>query len=419
MERELPPFSLRGRVDLSDREFERLLGYPPEARPEGPTLDLMREARAWFEQQGRPWVTARVCALQSVDDGVIRLGGGGVLNSGVLAARFAAAEAGDLVALAASAGSEVVEEVARLWATDRPDAAFVLDSYASAYVEEIVRIASVDLCEWAEPQAMAVLPRYSPGYEGWPLTDQAAVLDALLSAPSAPLPGPLRILSTGMLEPTKSQLSVFGLTRSAEALTLLEELCPCLSCSMVDCRYRRAPQRDPVAVSVPEVTVEPEPWPRDGESPPRVSRGYAFPRKALERWQREYLRLDVADDGSVAARFLYQGNTCGNMGKEFTILFEVELDRNITGLSVAAARCLPAAEGNGYRATCAALERPATFLSEIEKEQPFVGRCLDDVLEWEPDTTPSGCLCDRSDRDHKWRIVLQTLHFALREREAD
>ena len=73
MERELPPFSLRGRVDLSDREFERLLGYPPEARPEGPTLDLMREARAWFEQQGRPWVTARVCALQSVDDGVIRL----------------------------------------------------------------------------------------------------------------------------------------------------------------------------------------------------------------------------------------------------------------------------------------------------------------------------------------------------------
>ena len=38
---------------------------------------------------------------------------------------------------------------------------------------------------------------------------------------------------------------------------------------------------------------------------------------------------------------------------------------------------------------------------------------LDDLLEWSPVTSPSACLCTQASRDHKWRIVLHTIHYAL------
>ena len=52
-------------------------------------------------------------------------------------------------------------------------------------------------------------------------------------------------------------------------------------------------------------------------------------------------------------------------------------------------------------------------MEKISQPPALPGNRLDKVLEWEPPASPAGCLCSQSSRDHKWRIVLQTLHYSL------
>ena len=49
----------------------------------------------------------------------------------------------------------------------------------------------------------------------------------------------------------------------------------------------------------------------------------------------------------------------------------------------------------------------------LEANRPATGQLLDDLLAWNPETNPAGCLCTRANQDHKWRMVLHTIHFAL------
>ena len=44
---------------------------------------------------------------------------------------------------------------------------------------------------------------------------------------------------------------------------------------------------------------------------------------------------------------------------------------------------------------------------------PLLGRPLDEALDWGPRSSPSACLCTQASRNHKWRIVLQTIHYGL------
>jgi len=39
------------------------------------------------------------------------------------------------------------------------------------------------------------------------------------------------------------------------------------------------------------------------------------------------------------------------------------------------------------------------------------------VLAWNAAQSAAGCYCELSDRLHKWRLVLETIHYALVERE--
>jgi len=399
-------------------------------------------------------------ALRSPD---IFLEGGVRLRSKTLAGQLSQAGAHAVCIVAVSAGSAVSREVEQRWAADRLDESFVLDAYASGVVEELVRRAAVRLCDWAEPNGEVVLPHYSPGYDGWELDDQKTLLEVVSRADGA-LPGPLRALSSGMLEPTKSLLGLFGLTRDASVLSRAPDLCPCTRCSLNSCQYRRAPfaketrsrpqsqatfsgpreagpRQDgaPVArtpgahrfetlASSASASTGPEtPSVQEAPAAPEISAvaeasnsrteaptdAYAFPAKALARWTKEYLQLDTAADGTIVASFRYNGNTCGNMGRPLKFDFTVRLSPGPVGLVVESCGCEPAIEGSSYQAMCAYIQDGDSFLQTIRAEKPLLGCLLEQVLEWNPVTTPSGCLCGREDRDHKWRIVLQTIHYAI------
>jgi hypothetical protein len=164
-------------------------------------------------------------------------------SSARLRSQFNAAGAHDATLVAVSAGAECEAEAARRWQDGKPDEYFFLESYGSAVVENLVAIAAGRICSWADKNGLGVLPHYSPGYAGWPISDQLALWKIIADDNNHRPPGKLHVMDSGMLQPKKSLLAVFGLTRHREKISAGSHLIPCVNCVLPDCSYRRAPYR--------------------------------------------------------------------------------------------------------------------------------------------------------------------------------
>jgi hypothetical protein len=105
-----------------------------------------------------------------------------------------------LVLIAVSAGPEPEAEAAARWAGEEPDRYYFLECFAAAAVEALLAEAR---------DRLGVQRHYCPGFRGWPVTDNQVLLEALEAAGA--LPGPLAVLSSGMLKPKKSQLALCAL----------------------------------------------------------------------------------------------------------------------------------------------------------------------------------------------------------------
>ncbi|HSE43202.1 MAG TPA: hypothetical protein VLH08_20760, partial [Acidobacteriota bacterium] len=77
----------------------------------------------------------------------------------------------------------------------------------------------------------------SPGCGTWDLGDQHILMRLLAGAESGEI-GPLKLLSSGALEPQHSVMAVMGVTHRNFALTP-EMLCR--SCDLTSCSFRRVP----------------------------------------------------------------------------------------------------------------------------------------------------------------------------------
>jgi len=53
----------------------------------------------------------------------------------------------------------------------------------------------------------------------------------------------------------------------------------------------------------------------------------------------------------------------------------------------------------------------------IEREKPLLGQKLNDVIAWQRPLNGAGCYCEPNSRKHKWGLVLETIHYALVQRE--
>ena len=152
----------------------------------------------------------------------------------------------------------------------------------------------------------------------------------------------------------------------------------------------------------------------DREEPPR----YAFPETALRKWAGKRLSIDAFPDDRLSAKFRFDGSTCTNMGIPFAFDLTVVLRAESAGTHlIEACTALPAAGDRGHRAMCGYLDGADSFLATISTFKLPVGRTLDEMVEWAPNTSPAGCVCTPTNMNHKWQIVLQTLHFALRNGE--
>ena len=380
-------------VEVAEAEYRRLLGYPPDATLSERACELAAWAREWYGCHGRPWIYAREAGDLNLEGGAVRIEGI-PFHAGRLRTALQQADAHTVMLVAASAGPDAEEEAHRLWLDAKPDEYFFLEIYTSAVVEHLVALAGARLCAWADERGLAVLPHASPGYSQWDVAEQPALLR--LIGPT--LPGALGALDSGALFPKKSQLAVFGVTRAVDRTTRLTELIPCRQCALPNCQYRRVPY---------------------ARSRPAERPKYSTPEKALRRWAAERLVLENRADGSVEARFRYDGVTCTNLGTPLAFDYEVTLGPREDGLPILRQRCAPVPGDTGYLSMCRHLADGPALMAAIEHERPLAGRPLAEVLAWNRTALAAGCYCEPASREHKWGLVLETIHYALHRSETN
>jgi hypothetical protein len=145
---------------------------------------------------------------------------------------------------------------------------------------------------------------------------------------------------------------------------------------------------------------------------------YTVNTKALARWAAERLTLIQNLDGTTDALFRYEGQTCNNLGLPILFHYRVRLASSENGYLIREQSCRPAPADRGHESMCAFMDYSEQLMSAIDREKPLLGQPLDRVLSWNGATSGAGCYCQASDRMHKWRLALETIHYALAHQEA-
>jgi hypothetical protein len=383
-------------IAVQAEEFHRLLGYPPGHELAERPAELAQWVREWYARNGQPWVFATQAEDVAVNGSGFEIGGSR-FESPRLRKTLADAEASSVALVAVCAGAELEVEAQNAWRDGKPDEYFFLETYGSAVVEYLTTTTGARLCAWADGRGLAVLPHYSPGYPEWDIAEQPRLFDVMRRRG---LRAEIDVLESGAMRPKKSLLAVFGVTARTEHLRRLTDLVPCENCSMPGCQFRRVPYhravREPASGPFAQPAVR-----------------YTVNPKALRRWASERLTLAKCPDGSTAAQFRYDGTTCTNSGTPLTFLYDVKLGRESDGYPVLEQHCRPAPGDSGYTRMCRYQEEPVELMTAIDCEKPLAGKPVAEVLGWQRASCPAGCYCDREARDHKWGLVLETIHFAL------
>ena len=404
-------------LSVQESEYLRLLGFPRGHVLSERARELADWANHWYAQHGRPWIFARSAGGIHLSAGKVRMNEA-VFSSDRLHEQFAVTEALDAMLVAVSAGGECEAKARECWQDGKPDEYFFLEMYGSAVVEHLVTQAAGRICAWAEQGGMAVLPHYSPGYTGWPVSDQLKLWGILRGNNGTPFPAALEALETGMLRPKKSLLTVFGLTRHVEKVLPGTKLVPCENCSLSNCQYRRAPYQTPMPQAEVFSRAQNPLIELNGSTngithvlDPNAR--YSVNARALKKWAQERLQLEIAADGSVDARFRYDGTTCTNFGRPIAYTYHVRLNSSEQKYRIQSLHCAPANDDTGHVHQCEYLNDPRGFEQRVADEKPLLNRPLNDVLTWERPRNPAGCYCDAGSREHKWGLVFEVIHFAL------
>jgi hypothetical protein len=407
---------IRPRNDVQETEYQRLLGFPRQHRLEGRARELAEAARAWYEANGRPWIYAhRAASLELHDDRVVIEGTS--FGSKQLYDQFVTAEATQAVLVAVSAGPECEARARELWLEEKPDEYFFLEVFGSAVVEHLINVTNGHICGWADKQGLAALPHYSPGYSGWDVSDQNNLWSLVRAASGANLPGDLSVLETGMLRPKKSLLAIIGLTANVDRARHFARLVPCENCALIGCSFRRVPYR----LSLPQIEDirQLQRSPAEGSngspvgSPLTPDAKYSVNPRALRKWSNERLELTTQPDGSVVARFRYEGTTCTNQGLPLEFVYRVRLSPPHEGYRITEADCSPAPADIGHTRQCEYLNDAVSLMGSIANEKPLLGEPLNAILSWDRPVNPAGCYCDLERRNHKWGLVYEVIHYAL------
>jgi len=177
------------------------------------------------------------------------------------------------------------------------------------------------------------------------------------------------------------------------------------------------------AVLAPQLPIPPHslparpPAPGTGLARAAVYRPLFDQCQALKRWAAERLVLETREDGTLHARFRYDGTTCTNMGRPLEFHYDVDLGTRQDGYPIRGQNCTPAPGETGHASMCQYITDASGLMAAIGREKPLAGRPLGEVLGWRRSEAAAGCYCDAASREHKWGLVLETIHYALHHPE--
>lgn len=404
-------------INVLESEYKRLLGYPPDFAVSDRVNELMNETRQWYVHNGAPWVYVRQMQSFRMDTEHFLIDGASFRSKRILD-QMRETDGEGVVAVVVSAGKNCEGRARQLWKEEKPDEYFFMEVFGSAIVEHLIAAAAGKICAWAERNSMVALPRYSPGYPEWDIQEQQALFDVIERGKKHAFPEEIHVMQTGMLNPKKSLLTIFGLTKHREKVRQTADLIPCFNCSLEHCQYRRGTYRRTVA-QIEDVGTLQTNEKRKRITMLALNAKYTFGRKALEKWSKERLQLQFNKDQSVHAAFRYQGTTCSNMGHVLEFDYRMKIGPPHTAYTILEAECMPAPEEDGYTYMCQYIEHPDSLMKALSGEMPLVGKSLNEVLKWEREYNPSACYCQPSSRDHKWGLVLEVLHYAIVQHEKE
>jgi len=408
-------------INVDNAEYARLLGYPRGHLLSGRARELSQWARGWYAQNGRPSIYARMADSMAIEGDSICIDGVS-FKSPWLKKTLHQAEAHSAFLVAVSAGPELEAESQKLWLEEKPDEYFFLEIYGSAVVEHLRAIAGARLCAWADGRQLAVLPHYSPGYSEWDISEQPRLWELMKKTRDQPLPARLEVLDSGMIRPKKSLLAVFGVTRHMDRVRRITDLIPCENCAITGCQYRRVPYKRAGQTTSEEISL---PVLKEDANGPEAEAGarlthkaaYSVNEKALSRWAQERLTLETLAGGETRALFKYEGTTCSNMGRALYFHYTVKLGPREQGYPLREMLCDPAPGDEGHQFMCRYMSNAEHLMVAIAQEKPLLGQPLDDIITWQRPKTGAGCYCEPNSRKHKWGLVLETIHFALAQRD--
>ncbi|MDH5643611.1 MAG: hypothetical protein OEY63_05355 [Gemmatimonadota bacterium] len=355
-------------TNLPEANVLHHLAVPLEQTVPANFRDALVLARATIRQHANVWMDIAVHPTIIPDLSKIVLSNDITLKTTGGAVQFKKA-AVELTAVAGiSLGGSIDDLIRERWAMGKPDEAMALHATSAAAVE-FFRDKLKDLIR-ENNDDLNPLPHYSPGYPGWPLTDQANLLAAL--------PGtthPITVMDSGGLRPSYSTLFIVGLGRTATFST-----------------------NDDI-------------WTAHSRSTQPSS---SIPVKTLEKWAKHRLTVSEPSDGISTARFRFDGNTCTNLGQTMTFEYTLSFKRHASGTFIVQGTSVAPVPGTeGYLRSCAFKNNPAMFHNQLATDSPSVDKTTQEALDEYIFASPSACLCNSDFRKHKWRLFLETLHFAL------
>jgi hypothetical protein len=231
-------------VQVEEREYARLLGYPWGTLLDGKVRERAHQAVQWYRRNGNPrvyctdvtnfrdtsntqspllgegGVAAPIKKMPRSDPRLSKEPSGHFLDG---ASTPPSPRRGDsssspaglfqqFTVAALTAGSEVDTEVSRLWDEGRVDEAYFLDRYAAGVVEAL---------------ASQLGPYQSPGTGRMPFEEQWTLFSYI-----APLRPEIEMLPSGMLRPKNSLLAIVPFDAGAVSN-------PCTRCDLAGCTFRR------------------------------------------------------------------------------------------------------------------------------------------------------------------------------------
>jgi hypothetical protein len=146
---------------------------------------------------------------------------------------------------------------------------------------------------------------------------------------------------------------------------------------------------------------------------------YRIPKATLRKWADQCLTCLRDEEGQRRYRFAFEGSTCTDGGKPYTANMQIALDVSEGRVIVRDALIFFSEEDMPAAAQmCEYQQRGEEFFRQLQQPPAFCGRPLEEILAAPASLNPAGCFCTEPMVNHKWRLALSTVHYALEQEEA-